>query len=177
MKQLRDEADMKAYSQMINSPTLHKMSSNASNVHTSTLGDNHLEEDEVTFSDVNRQLTLIINVLISILSCSVVLWLVAWHWSTVNRLLLSMTGSVVVAVAEVGIYMGYIRRVGDAKKKEKGKMEEKVVVDTWTSEVLTAEPELKEGSKMVAKGMIGLDSGQPRRRIQKPPDRPLEVEI
>jgi len=88
-----------------------------------------------------------------------------------------MTGSVVVAVAEVGIYMGYIRRVGDAKKKEKGKMEEKVVVDTWRSEISTAGSDTEEGSKMVEKGMVGLDSGQLRRRLQKPPEERVAIEI
>jgi len=38
----------------------------------------------------------------------------------------------VVAVAEVAIYAGYLRKLGEAKEKERGKKEKKVISKTWT---------------------------------------------
>jgi hypothetical protein len=88
-------------------------------------------EDEVTFDEVKRQMTLIINVLISIICCSVAIWKVAKWWSTPPRLALSLGGSLLVAIAEVVIYMGYIRRVGESKDKERSLGEVKEVLRTW----------------------------------------------
>lgn len=47
------------------------------------------------------------------------------------RLALSMSGSLLVGVAEVVVYAGYIRRVGEAKALEKKKKEVKTIVNTW----------------------------------------------
>lgn len=93
--------------------------------------ESRVDDDEMTYTDVNRQMTLIINVLISIICCSVAIWIVARRWSTPQRLALSMTGSIVVAIAEVAIYMGYIRRLKNAKTEEALKQEKKEIVDTW----------------------------------------------
>jgi hypothetical protein len=92
------------------------------------------EEDEVTYTDVNRQLALIINVLVSIIACSVAIWIAARHWSVPQRMALSMFGSGTVAFAEVAIYMGYLRRIKDAVQVEKKKVETKEVVETWVIE-------------------------------------------
>lgn len=89
------------------------------------------DEDEVTYADVNRQILLIINVLISIVACSVFIWVAARHWSTPKRLGLSMTGSGVVAIAEVVIYGGYVRRLKEAKQRERRKPEIKKILDSW----------------------------------------------
>lgn len=87
--------------------------------------------DEVTFADVNRQVILIINVLVSILACGVSIWFAARRWDVPQRLGLSMSGSGVVAAAEVAIYLGYISRLKDAKDKEVKKVESKEIVETW----------------------------------------------
>ena len=42
--------------------------------------------DEVTYQDVDRQVALIINVLVSIIACAVALWIVARHWSVPSRM-------------------------------------------------------------------------------------------
>jgi hypothetical protein len=91
-----------------------------------TLGD-----DEATYNDINRQTTLIFNVLISVIACAAALWTMASWWSTPARLFLSMGGSFVVGVAEVGVYYGYIYRLKDAVKTEKNKKEVKSVVGSW----------------------------------------------
>lgn len=92
------------------------------------------DPDEITFSDVNRQLTLIINVLVSIIACGIGIWLVAWHWAAPARLALSMGGGGVVGVAEVVIYAGYLRRLQTAKDKERSKKERKTITATWVTE-------------------------------------------
>lgn len=62
------------------------------------------------------------------------------------RLALSMGGSMVVGVAEVVVYAGYIRRIGEAKK-EAGKLKEvKEIVNTW---VLGADDEKPEEAEVV----------------------------
>jgi hypothetical protein len=88
-------------------------------------------EDEVTYADVNRQMAMIANVLLSIVACAGAIWVAARWWSTPTRLALSMSGSLLVGVAEVVVYGGYIRRVSEAKGKEKSVQEIKEVVKTW----------------------------------------------
>ena len=88
-------------------------------------------EDEVTYADINRQMAVIANVLLSIVACAGAIWIAARWWSTPARLALSMSGSLLVGVAEVVVYGGYIKRVSEAKGKEKGVQEIREVVRTW----------------------------------------------
>ena len=88
-------------------------------------------EDEVTYAEINRQMALIFNVLVSIVACAGAIWVAARWWSTPARLALSMSGSLLVGVAEVVVYAGYIRRVSEAKGKEKRVQEVKEVLRTW----------------------------------------------
>ncbi|KAG4432856.1 hypothetical protein IFR05_011656 [Cadophora sp. M221] len=89
------------------------------------------DDDGLTYADVDRQMALIFNVLISIVACAVAIWIAAKWWSTPARLALSMTGSALVGVAEVVVYSGYLRRVSEAKGKEKQVKEVKEIVNTW----------------------------------------------
>lgn len=90
-----------------------------------------VDEDELSYEEVHRQIILIINVLVSVVACSVFIWVAARHWSVPKRLGLSMGGSGAVAVAEVVVYSGYVRRIAEAKKKEKKKPEIKKIVQSW----------------------------------------------
>ena len=90
-----------------------------------------LDDDEISYADVNRQMALISNVLVSIVACSVAIWLASSHWSTPKRLGLSMSGSGIVAVAEVVVYAGYLRRLKEAKEKANKEVETKEVVQSW----------------------------------------------
>lgn len=89
------------------------------------------DEDDVTYADVNRQVTLIFNVLVSIIACAGAIWVVARWWSTPARLAVSLGGSLLVGIAEVVVYTGYIRKVSESKKQERGLKEVKEVVNTW----------------------------------------------
>lgn len=128
MAQLRRDEEARSYERMINPPlpvTLQGPRIGSRDVQ---------QEDELTYADVNRQVAAIFNVLLSIVACSVAIWMAARHWSTPSRLGLSMGGGGLVGVAEIVIYAGYLRRLLDAKQTEKKKAERKVIVDTWTTQ-------------------------------------------
>lgn len=142
MQRLRQQEEQREYERMINPlpekdsfgqrfPNAAGASFNPNTYHGQTGVD---DIDEVTYQDVDRQVALIINVLVSIIACAVALWIVARHWSVPSRLALSMGGSLSVAAAEVAIYMGYIRRIQEAKGKEVKKTEKKEVSETWVIE-------------------------------------------
>jgi hypothetical protein len=140
MARLRREEEERSYHRMTNPPPPMKifaqrypLSSAAHAFATSNqaLNPSDLDDDDVTYADVNRQVTLIFNVLVSVVACAGAIWVVARWWTTPARLAVSLGGSLLVGVAEVVVYSGYIRRVSEAKKKEKGIKEVKEVVKTW----------------------------------------------
>ncbi|KAH9837461.1 ATP-dependent RNA helicase chl1 [Teratosphaeria destructans] len=100
------------------------------------------EPDDVTYADVNRQMILIINVLVSIIACSFTIWFAARRWDVPQRLSLSMFGSGLVALAEVAIYLGYIKRIKDAKQKELAKVEKKEILEIWVIDKTEEKPRL-----------------------------------
>ncbi|KAK4556200.1 hypothetical protein LTR86_006897 [Recurvomyces mirabilis] len=139
MQKLRADEERRQYDRMTHTATVPETFSqrlpnapgydfNPATSHGHTGND---EDDDMTFQDVNRQMILIINVLISIICCSVFIWVAARRWSVPQRLGLSMSGSGIVAFAEVAIYLGYIKRLGDAKQKERKALEKKEIVETW----------------------------------------------
>ena len=144
MKRLRVEEEQRQYDRMLNpalpTETLTQRFPNASTATTliGPIGTADNVEAEMTYADINRQMVLIINVLVSIIACSVGLWIVARRWEVPQRLALSMSGSGLVAAAEVAIYMGYIRRIKEAKVKEVKKVERKEVVETWVLDRTTS---------------------------------------
>lgn len=91
-------------------------------------------DDENTMNEVHRQVMLIINFLVTILGCAATLWVLARWWSTPARLFLTLGGSIVVAVAEVGVYWGYIWHLGEGKRQEGKVKEVREVVQTWVVE-------------------------------------------
>jgi hypothetical protein len=137
MARLRREEELRAYEQMTNPPppmetfTQKFPASSAAFAFSSNQDPAGNLEDEVTYADVDRQMALIFNVLISIVACAGGLWVVARWWSTPARLALSMGGSLLVGIAEVVVYLGYVRRVGEAKGKARGLKEVKEVINTW----------------------------------------------
>ena len=136
MARLRREEEAREYERMINPPlpveTFQQRfpNSNGAKLFYPSHADIG-EDDETTYADVNRQMALIMNVLVSIVACSVAIWLAARHWSTPSRLGLSMGGSGIVGVAEVVVYAGYIRRLKEAREKGKKQIEIKEIVKTW----------------------------------------------
>lgn len=109
------------------------------------------EDDELTYDEVHRQIILIINVLVSIIAVGIFVWVAARHWSVGKRLGLSMGSSGAIAVAEVAVYSGYVRKVREAKRAEKKKPEIKEIVKSW---VIEKEGEARE---VLGKEKDGVD--------------------
>ncbi|TVY55059.1 hypothetical protein LCER1_G004814 [Lachnellula cervina] len=137
MARLRHEEENRAYSRMTQpAPPLETFASrfpttSSANAFALNHESASSSEEEVVYADIDRQIALIVNVLVSIVACAGAIWVVARWWSTPIRLALSMSGSALVGVAEVVVYSGYIRRVGEAKGKERKMKEVKEVVKTW----------------------------------------------
>lgn len=133
MARLRREEESRMYEQMTN-PQPDVITPAGAALFTPSFEARRQEEDEMTYSDVNRQMTLIFNVIVTIVACGISIWLIARHFSAPARLALSMGGALIVGIAEVVIYAGYLRRLTEAKSKEKGKKEVKSITETWRTE-------------------------------------------
>lgn len=137
MARLRQEEEARAYERMINplppTETFADRFPSAVNAKIFLTGrqEDVDEDDEVTYADIDRQMALIINILVSIVACSVAIWMVSGHWSTPKRLGLSMGGSGMVGVGEIVVYAGYIRRLKEARKKGQKQVEIKEIIKTW----------------------------------------------
>jgi len=116
-------------------------------------------DSDVTYADIDKQMAVIFNVLISIVACAAAIWMVARWWSTPARLAASMGGAGLVGVAECVVYWGYIRRVGETKREERGRSEVREVVGTW---VVGGEEEVRREEEVLIEEKSG--SGEVRRR-------------
>lgn len=118
-------------------------------------------DDDVTLDDVHRQVMLVINFLVTILGCAATLWVLGRWWSTPARLFLTLGGTIVVAIAEVGVYQAYLWHLGEAKRKDGKQKEVKSVVETW---VVRKEEALKEGEAISVDAHDGYSDGYRRRK-------------
>lgn len=119
MARLRAEAEEREYSTLTGKP-----------YQTSSEG---VDEDEYTYNDLRSHLSIIANILLSVLATSAAVWKVASGWDVPERLALAFTSSLVVCVAEVVVFGGYLRRIDESRQaeKERDQSEEKVVVNVW----------------------------------------------
>jgi hypothetical protein len=146
MARLRKEEEAKAYQRMLNPQPTPNTPSPLGQLDPQEAS---FEDDELSYEEVHRQIILIINVLVSIVCCSVFIWVAARYWSAPKRLALSMGGSGVVAIAEVVIYNGYVRRIKEAKQKEKKKPEIKKIIESWVIDGKSTKEELAISSAKV----------------------------
>ncbi|KAL8635103.1 MAG: hypothetical protein Q9228_007374, partial [Teloschistes exilis] len=175
MTRLRSEEEARAYERMINprlpKETFEQRFPNAAN--SKLFADHQTQidpDDETTYADVNRQMALIMNVLLSIIACSVALWLVASSWSVPRRLALSMGGSILVAVAEVVVYAGYLGRMKEAREKGKKQIEIKEIVKTWVVGEEGGPSQEKRPVDIVSTGISARPTDNPaRKRTVRPP--------
>lgn len=128
--------------------------------------DEDIGDDDVTFNEVNGQLMLILNVLLSVFGVAATLWTLARWWNTPARLFLAMGGSILVGVAEVVLYNGYIWHLGDAKKKDKKFKEVKQVVQTWSMGAET-EGATELGTVQIGGSNSSEDTNLRRRKKEK----------
>ncbi|KAI9682760.1 MAG: hypothetical protein M1829_006748 [Trizodia sp. TS-e1964] len=156
MARLRREEEQRTYHRMLNTGLTreafaqHSLNSFTKLFPQSIAPISDQEADELTYADVNRQVALIINVLVSIICCSAAIWMATSRWSAPKRLAISMAGSLLVAVAEVVVYNGYLRRLKEAKEIEKSKQEKKDVIKTW---VIDGKEKQKKAQK--ERGAVG----------------------
>ena len=167
MQRLRQDEEARAYQNMLGIP--HQLDSRVSGAANTTpfgpsQSDVAYEDDEITYADFNRQMALIINIIVSIVACSVALWMAASHWSTPKRLGLSMGGSGMVGVGEVIVYAAYLRRLQKAREKGKKGVEVKEIVKTWVIES-EGSPENSEKPIRPISDMPGNETS--RRRLGK----------
>ena len=136
MVRLRREEEARAYERMINPPLnvesfSQRFPSTQPRIFPNDYQPENAEDEEITYADVNRQIALIINIVVSIIACSVALWMASSQWTTPKRLGLSMGGSGIIGLAEVVVYTGYLRRLNEAKEKGKKEVEIKAIIMTW----------------------------------------------
>ncbi|KAI1812846.1 endoplasmic reticulum-based factor for assembly of V-ATPase-domain-containing protein [Poronia punctata] len=87
--------------------------------------------DDIEYGDVQKQVTLIINFVVSVFGCGIALWKAAQWWPVSTRLFLSLGGAIVVAITEVAVYSAYTWRMSEGEKKEVQKKEIREIVKTW----------------------------------------------
>lgn len=138
MARLRRDEDARAYERMTNPPVpLENFkdrfpdSARSFAAVNRPANDADLGDDEITYNEVHRQVTLLINFMVSIAGVAATLWILARWWSLPARLFLTMGGSILVAIAEVAVYGGYVWHLGEAKRKEDIRPERREVVQTW----------------------------------------------
>lgn len=138
MARLRRDEDERAYERMINPAarleTFNDRFPSAAQSYSAVnrpMTHTDLGDDEVTLTEVHRQVMLIMNFVLSIAGVAGTLWVLARWWPLTARVLLTLGGSIAVAIAEVGVYSAYMWRLGEAHKKDKTKKEVKEVTQTW----------------------------------------------
>ncbi|KAI8628114.1 endoplasmic reticulum-based factor for assembly of V-ATPase-domain-containing protein [Xylariaceae sp. FL1651] len=87
--------------------------------------------DDIEFGDVQKQLTLIVNFLVSVFGCGITLWKAAQWWPVTTRLFLSLGGAIVVAITEVAVYSAYTWRMSEGEKKNAKIKDAREIVKTW----------------------------------------------
>ena len=127
MERLRLEAKEQEYRKLIN-PT----------PQFSTLYEEKLDEHDLTpqqaAKELKNQLTTIVNIIISVVSVAYAIWYwteTSWGLPLSYRVLLSVFFGILVLVAEVVVYMGYLNKIEDARTRERKKKEVKKVVRTF----------------------------------------------
>ena len=182
MARLRREEEARAYQRMINPPDAYDMSSYAQvnrPVYAADTGD-----DGVTLSDVNRQVMLIFNFVVTMGGVAYALWMLARWWPTPSRLFLAMGGSIATGIVEYGLYSGYVWHLSEAARRDaKPPKEIREVVNTWTigpggvqgdisnesrsrsfDGAAEKEGTEKRGADSSIIAVSGIDSGEARRR-------------
>lgn len=94
------------------------------------------DEDPGAMAEIDAQISLIVNVVVSIVACGGAFFLLLRYtaWSDGIRVLASMFGALVVGLAEVVLYASFVRKVGEGKRIEKDVREVRSIQDTWVIE-------------------------------------------
>ncbi|KAH6970088.1 endoplasmic reticulum-based factor for assembly of V-ATPase-domain-containing protein [Fusarium avenaceum] len=122
-------------------------------------------DEDIAMEEVHKQVTLIINFLVSIAGVAGTLWVTARWWSVSSRLFLTMGGSILVAIAEVVVYNAYVWKMDEGRKKNVKVKEVREVVESW---VLGDDGNKDEKTVLIKeKDDTGSDGVRKRRMEQK----------
>ncbi|KAG7660718.1 VPH2 [[Candida] subhashii] len=128
MQKLRLQAQEEEYNKLIN-PT-----SEYSTLYDNSKIDPSSDLTPAQFhKEVKNQITTIVNILISVASVAYAVWYwtgSSWGLQDSYRVLMSLFFGILVLVAEVVVYLGYLNKVEDARIRERNKKEVKNVVRT-----------------------------------------------
>ncbi|KAI5801647.1 endoplasmic reticulum-based factor for assembly of V-ATPase-domain-containing protein [Peziza echinospora] len=142
MKKLRHDQEQAEYQSYLNPSDPSSLATNKSSP----------EEDEYTLKDLRSDISILVNVVLSILATAAAVWYAAQSWPVPQRLGLALSSCALVGVAEVVVLTGYYRKIDEAKVKERGKKEVKEVVRTWeVSRAMSDEKEVEKEKKKGAK--------------------------
>ncbi|XWW95785.1 hypothetical protein V2A60_003752 [Cordyceps javanica] len=173
MAKLRREEDARAYERMINPPIPLETfkdrfpdSARSFAAVNKPTSDADLGDDDVTYNEIHRQVMLLINFLVSIAGVAATLWILGRWWSLPARIFLTMGGSILVAIAEVAVYGGYVWRMDEAKRKGDSRPERREVVQTWVVGNGEDGKEKEDMAVLVPEKTDGIDH-QLKRRIVK----------
>ena len=109
------------------------------------------DDEEVTWREVRSQVSVIFNILLSTLASAAAVWKVAGGWDVPQRLAAAFASALVVAAAEAVLFGAYVRRLGQARRRDAAQRETKAVVGVW--EIGPA------GVKQRAVGTVGTEDG------------------
>ncbi|CUS20667.1 LAQU0S01e11870g1_1 [Lachancea quebecensis] len=122
LEQLRSEQEEKDYQAMVRRDGLGAMLENGE----------VLTPAQMT-KQVKEQVTTVFNILVSVVSVVFAVWY--WTGSSTRmepptRVLLCLFGGILVLVADVVVYNSYLRKIEEARVRERSKKERKTVVKT-----------------------------------------------
>jgi TMEM199 family protein len=138
MARLRREEEERSYERMLAASSRdpfasrHASSSQAhafSEVNRAAKQD--LGEEHIDQAEIQRQLSLVVNFLVSVGGCAAAIWIAAQWWNTTTRLFLTLGGSLIVAIAEVAVYSAWSWRMAEGEKRQQKVKEVREVVKTW----------------------------------------------
>ncbi|KAJ4019232.1 hypothetical protein NW766_002938 [Fusarium irregulare] len=122
-----------------------------------------LGDDEIAMEEVHKQVTLIINFLVSIAGVAGTLWVTARWWSLPSRLFLTMGGSILVGIAEVVVYNAYMWKMEEGRKKHGKVKEVKQVVESW---VLGKDDDQDEKTVLLSEKDDAVNDGVRKRKTE-----------
>lgn len=128
---LRNNLKEREYQDMVKNEPLNSNNFNGNN------NSRYDDDSQLTPAQMNKQIkeqvTTIFNILVSVVSVVFAIW----YWSGSSsrfpvgiRILLCLFFGILVLVAEVVVYNGYLQKLNEAKVKERSKREKKRVVKT-----------------------------------------------
>lgn len=172
MARLRREEEERSYERMLKAPPSRETFAQRFPMAPMTMADSFAEAnkptskadlgpDEISHGEIQKQVTLIINFLISIVGCAAAFWITAQWWSTTARLFVTLFGTIVVALCEVAVYSAYSWRMEEGEKKQRNMKEVKHIVQTW---IIGEDEKPKEGFEPV---LIGPREDDPDAGLRK----------